>query len=268
MAVQIAKLLGANHVIAAGRDAGGLAALPALGATATVLLDGDADDIADRLGQAAADVDVVIDYLWGEPAAAAMTAVVTNRADRQKPLTWIQIGSVAGPTAPIPSAALRAARLQIVGSGQGSVSDAGVPRRTSRPGRGDRRRHTRRRRPGRAARRRRTGVGRCHQSKPAHRPHSAAVVDPTPMPAGMAVPISDRPSVPMMDNGADRLKLVSARPEWRRRVPVPRSATRNTERILRSLGHRPDPMERVTYFRCPTARRTFETLGKVHIHDH
>ncbi len=64
----------------------------------------------------------MIDYLWGQPTAAAMAAVVTDRADRGKPLTWIEIGSVAGPTAPIPSAALRAARLQIVGSGQGSVS--------------------------------------------------------------------------------------------------------------------------------------------------
>ncbi len=125
MAVQIARLFGANNVIAAGRDAGrlaALAALPVLGATATVRLDADAGETAGRMGQAADDVDVVIDYLWGEPAAAAMIAVVTNRADRSKPLSWIQIGSVAGPTAPIPSAALRAARLQIVGSGQGSVS--------------------------------------------------------------------------------------------------------------------------------------------------
>jgi hypothetical protein len=44
-----------------------------------------------------------------------------NRTDRGRPLTWIEIGSVGGPTAAIPSAALRAARLQIVGSGQGSV---------------------------------------------------------------------------------------------------------------------------------------------------
>jgi hypothetical protein len=51
-----------------------------------------------------------------------MTAVVTGRADRGKPLTWIEVGSVAGPTAPVPSAALRAARLQLIGSGQGSVS--------------------------------------------------------------------------------------------------------------------------------------------------
>ncbi len=64
----------------------------------------------------------MIDYLWGEPTAAAMAAVVTGRADRGQPLTWIEIGSVAGPSAAIPSAALRAARLQIVGSGQGSVS--------------------------------------------------------------------------------------------------------------------------------------------------
>ena len=126
LAVQIARLFGAKNVIAAGRDAGRLAALPALGATATVRLGGDAGEDGDAgetaLGQAAADVDVVIDYLWGEPAAAAMIAVVTHRADRGRPLSWIQIGSVAGPTAPIPSAALRACRLQIVGSGQGSVS--------------------------------------------------------------------------------------------------------------------------------------------------
>jgi NADPH:quinone reductase-like Zn-dependent oxidoreductase len=121
MAVQTAKRLGANQVIAAGRNPGRLASLPALGATGTVALDGDADGVARRVGQAAADVDVVIDYLWGDPAAAAMAGIVT-RADRGQPLTWIQVGSVAGPTAAIPSAALRAARLQIVGSGQGSVS--------------------------------------------------------------------------------------------------------------------------------------------------
>ena len=122
MAVQIAKRLGANQVIAAGRNPGRLAGLPALGATATVVLDGDADRVAGRLGQVAADVDVVIDYLWGEPAAAAMAALVTGRADRGQPLAWIQVGSVAGSTASVPSAALRAARLQIIGSGQGSVS--------------------------------------------------------------------------------------------------------------------------------------------------
>jgi NADPH:quinone reductase-like Zn-dependent oxidoreductase len=115
MAVQTARLFGANQIVAAGRDADRLAELHALGATHTVLLD-DAE-----LGAVAGDVDVVVDYVWGEPTATAMAAVVTNRTDRGRPLSWIAIGSVAGPAAAIPSAALRAARLQIVGSGQGSV---------------------------------------------------------------------------------------------------------------------------------------------------
>ncbi|MFC0438428.1 zinc-binding alcohol dehydrogenase family protein [Kutzneria buriramensis] len=113
MAVQVAKLLGADSVVAAGRDRRRLAELPA---TDTVSL---AD--ADQLGKVAADVDVVLDFVWGQPAADAMTALITARPDRGRPLSWVQIGAVAGATAPIPSAALRAARLQIVGSGQGSL---------------------------------------------------------------------------------------------------------------------------------------------------
>src|ERR1700677_145630 len=122
LAVQIAKRSGARNVIAAGRNPAGLATLPALGATATVSLDSVSLDSGGQLAKVAADVDVVLDYVWGEPTAAAMAAIITSRADRSKPLTWIQIGSVAGRTSPIPSAALRAGRLQIVGSGQGSVS--------------------------------------------------------------------------------------------------------------------------------------------------
>jgi NADPH:quinone reductase-like Zn-dependent oxidoreductase len=114
LAVQVAKHFGASHVIGAGRRSERLSALTDVGADVIVPLDGD-------LAAAARDVDVVIDYVWGQPTADAMRAIVTNRGDRGRPLTWLQIGSVAGPTAAIPSAALRAARLQIVGSGQGSV---------------------------------------------------------------------------------------------------------------------------------------------------
>ena len=125
MAVQVARLLGASQVIAVGRDAGRLAPLTALGAAATVVLDGTRD-AATRLGHAARDADFVIDYLWGQPAADALRAIIPARADDGQQLTWLQIGSVAGPASPIPSAALRAARLQIVGSGQGSVSTRAI----------------------------------------------------------------------------------------------------------------------------------------------
>jgi NADPH:quinone reductase-like Zn-dependent oxidoreductase len=115
MAVQVTRHLGASRIVAVGRDARKLATLPALGATDILTFD-DA-----RLGTIARDVDVVLDFVWGESTAKAMVTVITDRADRDRPLTWIEIGSVAGPTAAIPAAALRAARLQIVGSGIGSV---------------------------------------------------------------------------------------------------------------------------------------------------
>jgi NADPH:quinone reductase-like Zn-dependent oxidoreductase len=112
MAIQVAKRLGAAQVIAAGREPGRLAGLSALGAEQTCTF----DQLA-----AAAEVDVVLDYVWGEPTARAMVDLLTARSDRSRPLTWIEIGSVAGSHAPVPSAALRSARLQIVGSGIGSV---------------------------------------------------------------------------------------------------------------------------------------------------
>lgn len=121
LAVQIARHLGAGHVVGAGRQPERLAALIELGADAVVSLDGDPTEVAARLGDAARDVDVVIDYVWGRATADAMLAVSERRTDPAQPLTWIEIGSVGGATAAVPSAALRAARLQIVGSGQGSV---------------------------------------------------------------------------------------------------------------------------------------------------
>jgi NADPH:quinone reductase-like Zn-dependent oxidoreductase len=126
MAIQVAKHLGAGRVIAAGRNQTLLDMLPGLGADVVISLEGDPDEVFARLGHNAGDVDVVVDYLWGSPAERAINALVTDRTDRGKALSWIQIGSVAGPTASIPSAALRAASLQILGSGQGSVSTAGI----------------------------------------------------------------------------------------------------------------------------------------------
>jgi NADPH:quinone reductase-like Zn-dependent oxidoreductase len=126
LAVQVAKHLGAGKVIAAGRNQMLLATLPGLGADVVVSLDGDPADVLARIGAAAKDVDVVVDYLWGPPAERAMTALVTERAERGNLLSWIQVGSVAGATASIPSAALRAANLHILGSGQGSVSTADI----------------------------------------------------------------------------------------------------------------------------------------------
>ena len=126
LAVQIAKHLGAGQVVAAGRDPERLALLAGLGADETVSLLGDPEQVADQLGRTAADVDVVIDYLWGPATERAIPALLTARSERSRPLAWLQIGSMAGAEITLPSAWLRAANLQIMGSGQGSVSTAGI----------------------------------------------------------------------------------------------------------------------------------------------
>ena len=149
MAIQVAKRFGASQVIAVGRDTIKLAELPALGADQTCTFE--------QLAQAA-DVDVVIDYVWGEAAGPAMVEVLTNRADRARPLTWLEVGAIAGPVTSIPAAALRSARLQIVGSGIGSVPGSRLRRRASEAGRGCRRRCVRHPRQVRASRGGRAGM--------------------------------------------------------------------------------------------------------------
>ncbi|MFC1411572.1 zinc-binding alcohol dehydrogenase family protein [Streptacidiphilus sp. N1-1] len=126
LAVRIATHLGAARVVAAGRDPERLSLLPGMGADETITLTDDPKEVADRLTKAAGDVDVVIDYLWGPVTEAAMPAVLTGRTERSKPLAWIQIGSMAGLELTLPSYLLRAANLQIMGSGQGSVTAAGI----------------------------------------------------------------------------------------------------------------------------------------------
>ena len=126
MAVQIAKHLGASYVAAAGRDPARLAELTNLGADETISLTDEPDEVGRALGAAGADVDVVIDYLWGSVTEQAIPALVRARSDRSKPLWWIEIGSMAGTEITLPSAVLRAANLQLLGSGQGSVTTAGI----------------------------------------------------------------------------------------------------------------------------------------------
>jgi NADPH:quinone reductase-like Zn-dependent oxidoreductase len=126
LAIQIAKHLGASAVIAAGRGADRLAALAGLGADETVDLAAEPDLVRRDLAEKAADVDVVLDYLWGPPAESAIMPLLAARDDRSRLLSWVQIGAVAGAHISLPSAALRQANIHFLGSGQGSVSAAGI----------------------------------------------------------------------------------------------------------------------------------------------
>ena len=80
---------------------------------ATVSLVGEPEEVAARLGQAARDVDVVLDYAWGSSAADAMVAMVMNRTDRG-PTPDLDRGRLGGGThgrrSPLPRSVPHASR--------------------------------------------------------------------------------------------------------------------------------------------------------------
>lgn len=121
-AVQIARRLGAGRVVGAGRDRQRLDALLELGADEVVRITDDRAETAAALAEVASDVDVALDYLWSTPASDAIVAMLTARQDRSRALDWVQIGSMAGPTIELPSAAFRSTNFRLLGAGQGSVS--------------------------------------------------------------------------------------------------------------------------------------------------
>lgn len=110
IAVQAAKLLGAARVVAAGRSHEALARAAELGADAIVRLDEhEGEELTAALSDAAGGaVDVVIDPLWGAPAAAALGAIAQGGR-------LIQIGQSAGATAELPSSAIRGTLAEIRG---------------------------------------------------------------------------------------------------------------------------------------------------------
>jgi NADPH:quinone reductase-like Zn-dependent oxidoreductase len=121
LAVQIAKHLGAAKVIATGRHRPTLAALQTLGADSVISLEEDEDALSDAfMERFRGGVDVVLDYLWGASAQALLIGAAKALPDAY-PLRFVQIGSIGGGALELPSAALRASAITLMGSGIGSV---------------------------------------------------------------------------------------------------------------------------------------------------
>jgi len=97
VAVQAARLLGAATVIAAGRDPELLDRTRSLGANDVVTLDGDFGEPT-----------YVFDPLCGEPLERAIAAAAPGAR-------IVQLGQSAGPTASVPSAAVRGKQLELYG---------------------------------------------------------------------------------------------------------------------------------------------------------
>lgn len=113
-ALQVARLLGAGRVIAIGRSEAALAEI-ADRADQVVRITEDSDWPA----QVAGPVDIVLDYVWGDPTTQLLPAV--SGSSQGTRLTWVQIGSMAGRTIPLDSDWLRSSDLHLVGSGLGSA---------------------------------------------------------------------------------------------------------------------------------------------------
>src|SRR5271157_2199386 len=119
IAVALAARMGAGRVIAAGRNR---AILDQLGATATVALGGpdDAAALADAAGQDG--IHVIIDYLWGHPAEAAIAAITRRGMAHAAPrVRLVEVGQMAGPAISLPADVLRSSGLEILGSGPGTI---------------------------------------------------------------------------------------------------------------------------------------------------
>ncbi|GAA1441588.1 hypothetical protein [Nocardiopsis tropica] len=127
LAVRAALALGADRVVAAGRDPEALERLQGLGAL-PVSLDHDGPDaLAAALATAVdqAPPTLVLDFLWGAVAEAAFAALARGGMSEDAPeVAYVQIGSLAGARAAVPAALLRSRRIRVTGSGIGSVSKA------------------------------------------------------------------------------------------------------------------------------------------------
>jgi NADPH2:quinone reductase len=125
LAVQIAKLLGAGRVIAAGRNEDALAGLRTLGADSTLKTSENREELARAFAGEAGKggFQVIIDYLWGSPTEALLAAITSAgfAPSHSGPMRLVQVGESAGPTISLPAAALRSSALEILGAGSGAM---------------------------------------------------------------------------------------------------------------------------------------------------
>jgi len=130
LAIQVARHLGAGRIVVTGRNPNIEAELLALGADTFIPLSQSPEALSARLHEEiAGGINIVLDYLWGPTAEAILIAATGHgKAEAAPRIRFINIGSLAGPTLSLPSAALRSSGLELLGTGLGSVSHQGLIR--------------------------------------------------------------------------------------------------------------------------------------------
>ncbi|SHF45019.1 NADPH:quinone reductase [Salegentibacter echinorum] len=126
MAVQIAKYYGANNITTTGRNQKNLEKTKRLGADQTVSLKENEQTIIEQLQEIHRKnpIDLVIDYLWGNPIELILTALKGGGLDNTTHKTRVvSVGTMAGETINLASGILKSSALEILGSGFGSLSE-------------------------------------------------------------------------------------------------------------------------------------------------
>jgi len=121
--VQVARVLGASRVIGIGRSQEKLNALLKSGLDAAITLTDDEGSTAAAIAKEAANVDIVLDFLWGPPAKLVLQTIVEKRSHSDHLLEWVQIGQLAGATFELRADILRSTNVIITGTGFGPLSD-------------------------------------------------------------------------------------------------------------------------------------------------
>jgi NADPH:quinone reductase-like Zn-dependent oxidoreductase len=125
LALQAARILGAKRVVAVGRN---VDALAGAGADAVIALGQPEDAVREAFeAEAAAGIDVIVDYLWGRPTELLLGALAKGfRLSSTHRTRLVEVGESAGKTITLPGAILRGIDLTLKGSGFGSASIAEI----------------------------------------------------------------------------------------------------------------------------------------------
>lgn len=120
LAIQTARQLGANRVIAAGRNVGAIAAAD----VDAVIALGQPDDAVREAfaAEASSGIDVVIDYLWGRSTELLLDALAKSfNTQSTRKTRLVEVGASAGGTIQLQAAILRSIDLTLLGSGFGAA---------------------------------------------------------------------------------------------------------------------------------------------------
>jgi len=121
LAIQVSRALGAARIVGLGRNQATLNNLLKSGLDASITL-ADDESTSATIAKEAANVDVVLDYLWGSPAKLTLETIAAKRADSAHQLEWVQIGNLAGATMELAAGILRSRNIYLSGSGIGSLT--------------------------------------------------------------------------------------------------------------------------------------------------